>query len=187
MQPEKSHQLSFAVDRRLRNPCQAILIADRGRRHSQIAEDLHVTPRTPQRWLHAYRPGGLDKLTMQGAAGRLTTRFMERSRKPKPTRSKQRYMQDAFARHLRDVAQAWLTKRRGTGEPRSRPYGRPSRIWSCPHCPVTVPSCKGSGGSGRACDAVPPTIACFRPWLNSSGRCATACVTTQRSSIASSP
>jgi hypothetical protein len=38
--------------------------------------------------------------------GRLTTRLVERPRKPKPTRSTQRYLQEAFARHLRDIARA---------------------------------------------------------------------------------
>ena len=39
--------------------------------------------------------------------GRLTTRLVERPRKPKPTRSTQRYLQEAFARHLRDIARAY--------------------------------------------------------------------------------
>jgi transposase len=41
-------------DRRLRDRCQAILMAARGRRHRQIAEDLGVSGRTLQRWLNAY-------------------------------------------------------------------------------------------------------------------------------------
>ena len=32
---------------------------------------------------------------------------MERPRTPKPTRSKHRYLQEAFARHLRDIARAY--------------------------------------------------------------------------------
>ena len=47
------HTFTTTADRRLRDRCQAILLADRGRRHHQIAEDLHVTARTLQRWLHA--------------------------------------------------------------------------------------------------------------------------------------
>jgi transposase len=39
--------------------------------------------------------------------GRLTTRLVERPRKPKPARSTQRYLQEAFARHLRDIARAY--------------------------------------------------------------------------------
>jgi transposase len=58
------------TDRRLRDRCQAILMADRGRRHHQIAADLHITPRTLQRWLNAYRTAGLDGLTLHWAPGR---------------------------------------------------------------------------------------------------------------------
>jgi len=47
------HTFTTTADRRLRDRCQAILMADRGRRHHQIAEDLRVTPRTLQRWLNA--------------------------------------------------------------------------------------------------------------------------------------
>jgi transposase len=57
-------------DRRLRDRCQALLMADRGRRHQHIADDLRVSPRTLQRWLHAYRTGGLDGLTIHWAPGR---------------------------------------------------------------------------------------------------------------------
>ena len=56
------HTFKTTADRRLRDRCQAILMADRGRRHHQIAEDLRVTPRTLQRWLNAYCTGGLDGL-----------------------------------------------------------------------------------------------------------------------------
>jgi transposase len=45
-------------------------MAARGRRHHQMAEDRHVTPRTLQRWLPAYRTGGLDGLTIHWAPGR---------------------------------------------------------------------------------------------------------------------
>jgi transposase len=57
-------------NRRLRNRCQAILMAARGRRHRQIAEDLGISVRTLQRWLIAYQTGGLEGLTIQWAAGR---------------------------------------------------------------------------------------------------------------------
>ena len=49
-----------------------------------------------------YLFGALNLVT-----GRLTTRLVERPRTPKPTRSKQRYLQEAFARHLRDIARAY--------------------------------------------------------------------------------
>ncbi len=55
-------------DRRLRNRCQAILMAARGRRHRQIAEDLGISVRTLQRWFNAYQTGGLEGLTIQWAA-----------------------------------------------------------------------------------------------------------------------
>ena len=58
------------TDRRLRNRCQAILMAARGRRHAHIAADLHVTTRTLQRWLNAYRQQRLDGLRIQWAPGR---------------------------------------------------------------------------------------------------------------------
>jgi transposase len=58
-------------NRRLRHPCQAILMAARGRQHRQIAEDLGINVRTLQRWLHAYQTSGLEGLTIQWAAGRV--------------------------------------------------------------------------------------------------------------------
>jgi transposase len=57
-------------DRRLRNRCQALLMVARGRRHRQIAEDLSISPRTLQRWLHAYQAHGWGGLTIRWAAGR---------------------------------------------------------------------------------------------------------------------
>jgi transposase len=57
-------------DRRLRDRCQAILMAARGRRHRQIAEDLGISVRTLQRWLNAYHAEGLAGLTIQWASGR---------------------------------------------------------------------------------------------------------------------
>jgi len=57
-------------DRRLRNRCQAILMAARGRRHRQIAEDLGISVRTLQRWLNVYQSKGVDGLPIQWASGR---------------------------------------------------------------------------------------------------------------------
>jgi transposase len=56
-------------DRRLRDRCQAVLMADRGRRRRQIAEDLGVHRASVHRWLRAYRAGGLAGLTIRWAAG----------------------------------------------------------------------------------------------------------------------
>jgi len=47
------HTFNTTTDRRLRDRCQALLMADCGRRHHQIATDLRITPRTLQRWLNA--------------------------------------------------------------------------------------------------------------------------------------
>jgi transposase len=57
-------------DRRLRDRCQAVLMAARGRRHRQIAEDLGISGRTLQRWLNAYQAAGIDGLTIRWASGR---------------------------------------------------------------------------------------------------------------------
>jgi transposase len=61
----------YTPNRRLRSRCQAILMAARGRRHRQIAEDLGISVRTLQRWLNAYETGGLEGLVIQWAAGRV--------------------------------------------------------------------------------------------------------------------
>jgi hypothetical protein len=49
-----------------------------------------------------YVCGALNLVT-----GRLTTCLVERPRTATPTRAKQRYLQAAFARHLRDIARAY--------------------------------------------------------------------------------
>jgi transposase len=58
------------TDRRLRERCQAMLMVDRKRRHSQVGQDVGVSPRTIQRWLNADVQGGLEGLTIRWAAGR---------------------------------------------------------------------------------------------------------------------
>ena len=58
------------ADRRLRERCQAILMVDRQRRHSQVGQDVGVSPRTIQRWLNASAQGGLEGLTIRWAPGR---------------------------------------------------------------------------------------------------------------------
>jgi transposase len=56
--------------RRLRERCQAVLMAAHGRLHRHIAEDLGVRVRTIQRWLRAYGAQGLEGLILQWAPGR---------------------------------------------------------------------------------------------------------------------
>jgi transposase len=71
------HQLETTFkttpDLRLRQRCQAILMAARGRRHGHIAEDVSVSPRTVHRWLNAYQTGGLEGLHLRWAPGRAPT------------------------------------------------------------------------------------------------------------------
>jgi transposase len=62
-------------DRKLRDRSQIVLLAQRGRPHQDIAQDLGITPRTVQRWLNAYLERGLDGLRprkAKGAAPKLT-------------------------------------------------------------------------------------------------------------------
>jgi transposase len=57
-------------DRRLRDRCQAILMAARGRRHRQMAEDLAISVRALQRWLNASQAEGPDRLPIPWASER---------------------------------------------------------------------------------------------------------------------
>jgi transposase len=59
-----------AIDRKLRDRLQIVLMAHRGRPHQDIAADLAVSTRTAQRWLNAYLDGGLDALRPRKAPGR---------------------------------------------------------------------------------------------------------------------
>lgn len=56
-------------DPRLRERCQAVLMAARGRPRQQIAEDLGVHRVSVHRWLRAYEQGGLQGLVIQWAPG----------------------------------------------------------------------------------------------------------------------
>src|SRR5947209_6636125 len=57
------------TDPKLRERLQIIRLAQRGRAHHTIAEDLAVTPRTVQRWLNAFLERGLDGLQPRNAPG----------------------------------------------------------------------------------------------------------------------
>jgi transposase len=59
-----------APDRKLRDRLQIVRLAHRGRRHTDIAADLAISPRTVQRWLNAYLSLGLDGLRPRKAPGR---------------------------------------------------------------------------------------------------------------------
>jgi transposase len=58
-----------ATDRKFRDRLQIVRLAHRGRPHQDIAADLGITPRTVQRWLNAYREGGLGALKPRKARG----------------------------------------------------------------------------------------------------------------------
>jgi putative transposase len=64
-------QQSFRTtsDRRVRDRAQIVLLAQRGRPHQAIAEDLGLSPRTVQRWLNAYLEHGLAGLQPRHAPG----------------------------------------------------------------------------------------------------------------------
>ena len=68
---EQALKQSFkqTTDRRLRNRCQAVLMAARGRKRDQIAEDLGVHRSTLWLWLRRYGSGGLEGLNIQWAPG----------------------------------------------------------------------------------------------------------------------
>jgi transposase len=56
-------------DRRLRDRCQAVLMAHRGRKHKSIAQDVGVHRTTVRLWLKQYHEHGLAGLQIQWAPG----------------------------------------------------------------------------------------------------------------------
>jgi transposase len=71
--PDEEHGLEqtfkTTLDRRLRDRCQAVLMAARGRARHQIARDLGVHRTTLRLWLQGYRERGLQGLKIQWAPG----------------------------------------------------------------------------------------------------------------------
>ena len=63
-------QYKTTTDRRVRDRCQAVLIAHRGRQRQAIAEDLGVHHTTVKKWLERYRARGLEGLQVQRAPGK---------------------------------------------------------------------------------------------------------------------
>src|SRR5215470_8616702 len=63
-------QYKTTVDRRLRDRCQAVLMAQRGRKRRVIAEDLGVHRTTVKKWLDQYRAGGVAGLKVRRAPGK---------------------------------------------------------------------------------------------------------------------
>lgn len=63
-------QYKTTTDRRLRARCQAVLMAQRGRKRQAIAEDLSVHRTTVKKWLDQYRAGGVVGLKVRRAPGK---------------------------------------------------------------------------------------------------------------------
>ena len=63
-------QYKITTDRRMRNRCQAVLMAHRGRKRQAIAEDLGVHRTTVKKWLDQYRVRGVEGLQVQRAPGK---------------------------------------------------------------------------------------------------------------------
>jgi transposase len=70
-QAQLEHTFKTTSDRRLRDRCQAVLMASRGRRRRAIAQDLGVHRTTVRRWLTQYCAQGLPGLPIHWAPGRL--------------------------------------------------------------------------------------------------------------------
>jgi transposase len=68
-QAELEQTFKTTPDRRLRDRCQAVLMASRGRKRKAIAQDLGVHRTTVRRWLNEYHQHGLAGLTIQWAPG----------------------------------------------------------------------------------------------------------------------
>jgi transposase len=70
-QEQLEHTFKTTNDRRLRDRCQAVLMASRGRKRKTIAQDLGVHRTTGQRWLKHYHERGVEGLQIHWAPGQL--------------------------------------------------------------------------------------------------------------------
>jgi transposase len=68
-QEELEHTFKTTSDRRLRDRCQAVLMAHRGRKRKAIAQDLGVHRTTVRLWLKQYQQRGVAGLQIQWAPG----------------------------------------------------------------------------------------------------------------------
>src|SRR5215510_10393184 len=66
---ELEQTFKTTLDRRLRDRCQAVLRAARGRARRLIAQDLGVHRTTLRLWLQSYRERGVQGLPIQWAPG----------------------------------------------------------------------------------------------------------------------
>ena len=70
-QAHLEHLFKTTPNRRLRDRCQAVLMASRGRKRAAIAQDLGVHRTTVRLWLKQYQEQGLQGLVIHWAPGRL--------------------------------------------------------------------------------------------------------------------
>jgi transposase len=63
------HTFKTTTDRRLRDRCQAVLMASRGRKRKTIAQDLGVHRTTVRLWLKHYHARGVEGLQIHWAPG----------------------------------------------------------------------------------------------------------------------
>src|SRR5499426_1915885 len=68
-QEQLEHLFKTTNDRRLRDRCQAVLMASRGRKRKTIAQDLGVHRTTVQLWLKHYHERGVEGLQSHWAPG----------------------------------------------------------------------------------------------------------------------
>jgi transposase len=64
------HTFKTTTGRRLRERCQAVLMASQGRKWKAIAQDLGVHRTPVRRWLDHYAAHGLDGLVIHWAPGK---------------------------------------------------------------------------------------------------------------------
>jgi transposase len=69
-QAEIEQTFKTTIDRRLRDRCQAVLMAHRGRKRKTIADDLGVHRTTVKKWLAQYQARGLAGLQSGHAPGK---------------------------------------------------------------------------------------------------------------------
>lgn len=68
-QEHLAHIFKTTTDRRLRDRCQAVLMASRGRKRKTIAQDLGVHRTTVRLWLQQYHERGLEGLQIHWSPG----------------------------------------------------------------------------------------------------------------------
>jgi transposase len=68
-QADLEYLFKTTADRRLRERCQAVLMANRGRKRRAIAQDLGGHRTTVRRWLQQYHERGLAGIHIQWAPG----------------------------------------------------------------------------------------------------------------------